>query len=78
MGKHHSDANKNLPKSGRCNVLLQNFDKEIIIDKKRLIKDLNNRIKNYDKYIKGKIMVDGNNIGVEKISRILQKKYYII
>ena len=75
MGKHHNFTNQIYPKA--ANIFLQNFDKDLIIDKKKLTKELNKRIKNYDKYINEKIMVDGNNIGVEKISRILQKKYYI-
>ena len=33
MGKHHNFTNNNYPKA--VNVMLQNFDKEIIIDKKK-------------------------------------------
>ena len=75
MGKHHNDTNNTYPRA--AGVLLQNFDKDLVIDKKKFIKNLNRRIKGYDKYIKGKIVVDGNNIGVEKISSLLQKKYYL-
>ena len=64
MGKHHNFTNQIYPKA--ANIFLQNFDKDLIIDKKKLTKELNKRIKNYDKYINEKIMVDGNNIGVEK------------
>ena len=76
MGKHHSDANKIYPRA--AGVLLQNFDNDLIIDKKKLINDLNRRIKGYNNYIKSKIVVDGKNIGVKKICDILKKKYSIV
>ena len=49
-----------------------------VLDKKKLLKDLNKRIKYYDRYIKNKIVVDKNNIGVEKISKYLKKNYNLI
>lgn len=76
MGKHHNDANKNYPRA--AGVFLQNFDNDLKIDKKILIENLDKRIKTYNKYIKKKIVVDGNNIGVEKVCKILKKKYSII
>jgi len=75
MGKHHSDANRIYPRA--AGVLLQNFDEDIIINKKKLINDLNKRIKGYNNYIKKKINVDGKNIGVKKICDVLQKRYSI-
>jgi len=76
MGKHHQLTNNSYPSA--VGILKYSLDHKNPIDKKKLLKDLNKRIKYYDRYIKNKIVVDKNNIGVEKISKYLKKNYNLI
>lgn len=76
MGKHHQFTNNSYPSA--VGILKYSLDHKNPIDKKKLLKDLNKRIKYYDRYIKNKIVVDKNNIGVEKISKYLKKNYNLI
>ena len=76
MGKHHQFTNNVYPKA--IGVLKHSIDQDIKINKKNMLKDLNKRIKKYDIYIKNKLVVDKNNIGVKKISQYLKKHYNLI
>ena len=76
MGKHHQFTNNSYPSA--VGILKYSLDRNTPIDKKKLLKDLNNRIKYYDRYIKNKLVVDKSNIGVEKISKYLKKNYNLI
>ena len=75
MGKHHQYTNNTYPNA--INVLKCSIDDGLKIDKKTLLKELNDRIKNYGPYIKDKIIVDKNKIGIDKILFILKKNYNI-
>ncbi len=75
MGKHHNDTNKVYPNA--VNVLKLSIDNEICLKKTDLLNELNKRIKNYNEFIKKKIKVDKNTIGVKKIANFLKNTYKV-
>ena len=58
---------------GITQIHLENYKNT---DKIKLIEELNNNIKNYDKYIKENISPDGDEIGYKKIFRIVKESFF--
>ena len=46
------------------------------IDKSQFINEVDNNIKNYDKYIKENISPNGNEIGYKKIFKIIKESFF--
>jgi hypothetical protein len=53
-----------------------NIEDEIKIDKNKLLSKLDDVKKNYSNYIKSFIAPDGNNLGYEKIIKILKERFF--
>ena len=53
-----------------------NIEDEIKIDKNKLLSKLDDVKKNYSNYIKPFIAPDGNNLGYEKIIKILKERFF--
>ena len=59
---------------GITQIHLENYKN---IDKIKLINELNNNIKNYDKYINENISPIGSEIGYKKNFKTLKEKFFI-
>ena len=60
----------------RVGFLSIDIEDEIKIDKNKLLSKLDDAKKNYSNYIKSYIAPDGNNIGCEKIIKILKERFF--
>ena len=69
--KYHSDANSKV-----LNLKILNIYKKIDLNGKILIKDLNSRLKYYDKYLKKFASSNLKVSGTKEIVRILKSKYF--
>ena len=53
-----------------------NLDNEIHLTKSDLIKKMNNSISNYKKFIKSRLITDGNQDPNQKIIKIIKKEFF--
>ena len=53
-----------------------NIDSDVVLNKEILEMNLCKSIKNYDDYINKKLMLDGNNESVKKITETIYKKFF--
>ena len=60
----------------RAGLLKINIEEEIKINKDKFLSKLDNAKDNYSNYIKSYITPDGNNLGYEKIIRILKERFF--
>ena len=60
----------------QAGLLNINIEDEIKIDKDKLLSKLDDAKKNYPNYIKSYLAPDGNNIGCEKIIKILKERFF--
>ena len=60
----------------RAGLLKINIEEEIMINKDKFLSKLDDATDNYSNYIKSYITPDGNNLGYEKIIRILKERFF--
>jgi hypothetical protein len=60
----------------QAGLLSINIEDEIKIEKNKLLSKLDDATKNYPNYIKSYLAPDGNNIGCEKIIKILKERFF--
>ena len=53
-----------------------NIDKNIVLEKEILEINLNKSIKNYDEYINKKLIIDGENESLKKITETIHEKFF--
>ena len=53
-----------------------NIDKDIVLEKESLEINLNKSIKNYDEYINKKLIIDGDNESLKKITETIHEKFF--
>ena len=53
-----------------------NIDKNIALEKENLEINLNKSIKNYDEYINKKLIIDGENESLKKITETIHEKFF--
>ena len=71
-----SIANLGLNYINRAGLLKINIEEEIKINKDKFLSKLDDAKDNYSNYIKSYITPDGNNLGYEKIIRILKERFF--
>ena len=69
-------ANLGLDFVNRAGLLKINIEEEIKVNKGRFLSKLDDAKDNYSNYIKSYITPDGNNLGYEKIIRILKERFF--
>ncbi len=60
----------------KLNLYSVNLDEKIILNKKKIDKFTKKSLRAYDKFIKSRLIVDGNNDPNKKIIKILKKRYF--
>ena len=69
-------ANLGLDFVNRAGLLKINIEEEIKINKDKFLSKLDDAKDNYSNYIKSYIAPDGNNLGYEKIIKILKERFF--
>ena len=62
--------------SARAGIFLMDLDKELSIDKEKLLSNLENHKKGYSDYIKKYIAPDGDGLGYQKIIETIKNKFF--
>ena len=60
----------------RAGLLKINIEEEIKVNKDKFLSKLDDAKDNYSNYIKSYIAPDGNNLGYEKIIKILKERFF--
>ena len=69
-------ANVGLDFVNRAGLLKINIEEEIKVNKDKFLSKLDDAKDNYSNYIKSYIAPDGNNLGYEKIIKILKERFF--
>ena len=69
-------TNMGLDFVNRAGLLKINIEEEIKINKDKILSKLDDAKDNYSNYIKFYITPDGNNLGYEKIIKILKERFF--
>tara|TARA_Y100000590_G_C15740575_1_gene1020135 strand:- start:965 stop:2173 length:1209 start_codon:yes stop_codon:yes gene_type:complete len=74
LGNYLSNLTSKYQKS--LGLYCLDVDKELILNKNNCLKKMNRSIKNYNKYIKTKLKVDGDNLPYKKITNTIKKEFF--